>query len=122
MFDDSFSNKTLEVKSINIEKGSKTAYDFVEEKYGEQGLQEYLNRCEVLFRDKKTKLRKLKMQESEIPEGFIDRDLRNTQYIAKKALSIADRAYVLETGKITMSGNAKDLLEDEAVKKAYLGE
>ena len=68
LFDDSFSNKTLEVKSINIEKGSKTAYDFVEEKYGEQGLQEYLNRCEVLFRDKKTKLRKLKMQESEIPE------------------------------------------------------
>ena len=88
LFDDSFSNKTLEVKSINIEKGSKTAYDFVEEKYGEQGLQEYLNRCEVLFRDKKTKLRKLKMQESEIPEGFIDRDLRNTQYIAKKALSM----------------------------------
>ena len=41
---------------------------------------------------------------------------------AKKALSIADRAYVLETGKITMSGNAKDLLEDEAVKNAYLGE
>ena len=41
---------------------------------------------------------------------------------AKKALSIADRAYVLETGKITMSGNAKDLLEDEADKKAYLGE
>ena len=41
---------------------------------------------------------------------------------AKKALSIADRAYVLETGKITMSGKAKDLLEDEAVKKAYLGE
>ena len=41
---------------------------------------------------------------------------------AKKALSIADRAYVLETGKITMSGNAQDLLEDEAVKKAYLGE
>lgn len=41
---------------------------------------------------------------------------------AKKALSIADRAYVLETGKITMSGNAKDLLEYEAVKKAYLGE
>ena len=41
---------------------------------------------------------------------------------AKKALSIADRAYVLETGKITMAGNAKDMLEDEAVKKAYLGE
>ena len=41
---------------------------------------------------------------------------------AKKALSIADRAYVLETGKITMSGKASDLLNDEAVQKAYLGE
>ena len=41
---------------------------------------------------------------------------------AKKALSIADRAYVLETGKITMSGKANDLLNDEAVQKAYLGE
>lgn len=41
---------------------------------------------------------------------------------AKKALSIADRAYVLETGRITMEGNAKDLLEDDAIKKAYLGE
>ena len=41
---------------------------------------------------------------------------------AKKALSISDRAYVLETGTITMSGKAKDLLDDEAVKKAYLGE
>ena len=41
---------------------------------------------------------------------------------AKKALSIADRAYVLETVKITMSGKASDLLNDEAVQKAYLGE
>ena len=40
---------------------------------------------------------------------------------AKAALSIADRAYVLETGSIAMSGNAADLLEDERVKKAYLG-
>ncbi len=41
---------------------------------------------------------------------------------AKKALSIADRAYVLETGSIALSGNAKDLLNDESVKKAYLSE
>lgn len=41
---------------------------------------------------------------------------------AKKALSIADRAYVLETGKIVLSGAAKDLLNDENVKKAYLSE
>ena len=41
---------------------------------------------------------------------------------AKKALSIADRAYVLDTGSITMDGKAEDLLNDEAVQKAYLGE
>ena len=41
---------------------------------------------------------------------------------AKKALSIADRAYVLETGNIVLSGNAKDLLNDDSIKKAYLGE
>lgn len=41
---------------------------------------------------------------------------------AKKALSIADRAYVLETGKIVLSGDAKELINDDSVKKAYLGE
>ena len=39
---------------------------------------------------------------------------------AKKALSIADRAYVLETGTIALSGNASDLLNDDSIKKAYL--
>lgn len=41
---------------------------------------------------------------------------------AKKALSIADRAYVLETGRIVLDGDAGVLMEDESVKKAYLGE
>lgn len=41
---------------------------------------------------------------------------------AKKALSIADRAYVLETGKISLSGKSSDLINDASVKKAYLGE
>lgn len=41
---------------------------------------------------------------------------------AKKALSIADRAYVLETGKIALEGKAEDLLNNDSVKKAYLGE
>ena len=40
---------------------------------------------------------------------------------AQMALSVADRAYVLETGTISMSGSAKDLLTDERVQKAYLG-
>ena len=41
---------------------------------------------------------------------------------AKKALSIADRAYVLETGTISLEGKADVLMNDESVKKAYLGE
>ncbi|MCI8741420.1 MAG: ABC transporter ATP-binding protein [Lachnospiraceae bacterium] len=41
---------------------------------------------------------------------------------AKKALSIANRAYVLETGKIVLSGDAKALMDDDSVKKAYLSE
>lgn len=41
---------------------------------------------------------------------------------AKKALEIADRAYVLETGKIVLEGNAKDLMNDDGIRKAYLGE
>jgi branched-chain amino acid transport system ATP-binding protein len=41
---------------------------------------------------------------------------------AHVALSIAHRAYVLETGKIVLSGDAKELLNDDSVKNAYLGE
>ena len=40
---------------------------------------------------------------------------------AQMALSVADRAYVLETGNISMEGPADDLLHNDAVKKAYLG-
>lgn len=41
---------------------------------------------------------------------------------AKKALAIADRAYVLETGKIVLDGKAQELLNNDSIKKAYLGE
>ncbi len=40
---------------------------------------------------------------------------------AKMALSISDRGYVLETGKVVLSGTGKELMESEEVKKAYLG-
>ena len=40
---------------------------------------------------------------------------------AKMALSVADRGYVLETGKVVLSGTGQELLESEEVKKAYLG-
>ena len=41
---------------------------------------------------------------------------------AKKALAIADRAYVLETGNIVLSADAKEMMNNDSIKKAYLGE
>lgn len=107
MFDDSFSNKTLESRSINIEKGEKTAMDFIAEKYGEKEVEVYIKRVEDLFKNvegKKGKLRKLLMQSAEITDGFIDRDLRNSQYIAKKAKEMmfeVCRTVSSTTGSIT---------------------
>lgn len=107
LFDDSFSNKTLEVRQVNLEKGNLTAFDFVSEKYGEQELREYENRVEGLFKNQKiskTKRDKLLMREADIPSGFINRDLRDSQYIAKKAREILEeivRFVVPTTGSIT---------------------
>lgn len=117
LFDDSFSNKTLEVRSVNIEKGNKTAYDFVKEKYGESGignsLEYYLNNIESLFKSgkiSKTKYNKLKMTEQDIPDGFIERDLRNTQYIAKKALSMLNE---ISRRVVATSGSVTDRLRED---------
>ncbi|MBQ7818685.1 MAG: type II CRISPR RNA-guided endonuclease Cas9 [Bacteroidales bacterium] len=103
-FDDSFNNKTLELKEINIDKGNKTAYDYVLEKYGAEALNEYENRCKVIFHGKKTKLKNLLMTEKDIPEGFINRDLRDTQYISKMALNMLKdicKRVIATTGSIT---------------------
>ncbi len=106
LFDDSISNKTLELRSINIEKAMRTAYDFMLDKYGEGGLEAYKNRCETIYKEEsyKNKLKKLLMSESDIPEGFIERDLRNTQYIACFALKMLGdicRRVIATTGAIT---------------------
>lgn len=107
LFDDSFSNKTLELRDVNIRKGNSTAYDFVREYYGEQELEAYAARVERLYKQKKisaTKRNKLLMSLNDIPDNFIERDLRQTQYIAKKAKSMLEgivRTVVPTTGSIT---------------------
>ncbi len=107
LFDDSFSNKTIESRSVNIEKGNETAFDYVQSKQGEMGLEIYLNRIEDLFKSgniSKTKYNKLKMKGVDIPSDFIARDLRDTQYIAKKAKNILEvlvKEVVSTTGSIT---------------------
>ncbi|MBR1682354.1 MAG: type II CRISPR RNA-guided endonuclease Cas9 [Bacteroidaceae bacterium] len=93
LFDDSFSNKTLEARDINIEKGSATAFDYIHGKWGEERAASYKAKIDDLYRKgviSKSKHDKLMMRETDIPDGFIDRDLRNSQYIAKKAREILE--------------------------------
>ena len=107
LFDDSFSNKTIELKDINREKSDMTACDFVAEKYGEEYLAEYESRIEHLLNINaisRTKRNKLLMKGAQIPQGFIERDLRETQYIAKKAKEMLEevvRTVVSTTGSVT---------------------
>ena len=108
LFDDSFSNKTLEARQANLDKSNTTAFDFVATKYGDEFANgEYKTRIDKLLADKvisKTKHDKLLMKEADIPSGFINRDLRDSQYIAKKAREILEelvRFVVPTTGSIT---------------------
>lgn len=108
LFDDSFSNKTLEARQANLDKSNTTAFDFVAAKYGNEFANgEYKIRIENLYKDgkiSKTKHDKLLMKEADIPSGFINRDLRDSQYIAKKAREILEelvRFVVPTTGSIT---------------------
>lgn len=107
LFDDSFSNKTLEVRDINIEKGDLTAYDYIAGKYDDDYLAEYESRIEDLYVQKaisKTKRNNLLMKESDIPSDFLERDLRDSQYIARKACEILEELVpfvVTTTGAVT---------------------
>lgn len=96
IFDDSQSNKTLSHRSCNEAKGNRTAFDFMQSK-GEEKLQEYIEMVDKLYKDKiirKAKRDKLLMPENKIPKDFIDRQLRETQYIAKKAKEILEQICV----------------------------
>lgn len=107
LFDDSFSNKTLEVRDINIEKGDLTAYDYIAGKYDDDYLAEYESRIEDLYAQKaisKTKRNNLLMKGSDIPSDFLERDLRDSQYIARKACEILEEMVpfvVTTTGAVT---------------------
>lgn len=113
VFDDSFSNKTVVFRKDNLEKGNKTTYDYISGKYGENGLEDFKQRIEMLFEQNKknkdegiskAKYQKLSKTEGEIGDGFIDRDLRDSQYIAKKARNLLYeicRVVTPTTGSIT---------------------
>lgn len=113
LFDDSFSNKTLEKRDANIEKGKMTAYDYVLEKKGKMGAEEYKIKIESLFNNgkiSKTKRKNLLMRQDEIPDGFIDRDLRDSQYIAKKSREILEQIVKVVN---TTTGSVTDRLRED---------
>ncbi|MFA5647264.1 MAG: type II CRISPR RNA-guided endonuclease Cas9 [Bacteroidales bacterium] len=90
LFDDSQSNKTLAHRRCNSDKGDRTAYDFMKGK-SEQVLAAYVDRVNKLFTSKvigKAKRDKLLMTGKSIPDNFISRQLRESQYIARKAREI----------------------------------
>ncbi|MCO5239480.1 MAG: type II CRISPR RNA-guided endonuclease Cas9 [Chitinophagaceae bacterium] len=113
LFDDSFSNKTIVYRQTNLDKGNKTAQDYIESKFGTKKLEEFKGRIEELYKSgiknkeggiSKAKYQKLLKQESEIGDGFIERDLRDSQYIAKKAKNMLleiTRSVVSTSGSIT---------------------
>lgn len=113
VFDDSFSNKTVVFRKDNLDKGNKTAYDYIDTKFGKEKLTDFEKRIEFLFEQgkknkeegiSKAKYQKLLKQEAEIGDGFIERDLRDSQYIAKKARNMLYeicRIVTPTTGSIT---------------------
>lgn len=87
LFDDSFSNKVCSCRKCNKEKDNRTAYDYMASR-GEGDLNAYIERVNDLAERKKishTKRNKLLMKAADIPADFIERQLRESQYIAKKA-------------------------------------
>lgn len=105
VFDDSYSNKTLESRSVNIEKKDMTAIDYVGMKGGDEGIEEYKKR--IAFLNKPAtgkKYKNLTTEEKDIENGFLNRDLSDSQYIARKAKELLlniTKVVVPTTGSIT---------------------
>ena len=90
LFDDSQNNKTLSHRKCNTEKGDKTAFDYMKSK-SDTEFEAYLERVDHLYKNhiiSKSKRDKLLMPVNKIPQDFIDRQLRETQYISRKSREI----------------------------------
>lgn len=90
LFDDSFSNKVCACRECNHEKGNMTALDYIETKPASE-VEAYKQRVDEAFKEgriSKTKRDHLLWHRTDIPTDFIDRQLRQSQYIAVKAVEI----------------------------------
>ncbi len=112
LFDDSYSNKTLTFRDINLKKSDRTAYDFIDKDY-HSDLDSYVQRVENLFKSKiisQAKRNKLLMPRTELPDDFIERDLRNSQYIARQAYKMLQTVFKTVT---PTSGSITDKLRED---------
>lgn len=111
LFDDSFSNKIICERQLNIDKRNQTAYSFFQEKLSPEEFEQFERRIQSLFgKITRTKKNKLLMTENKIPKGFIDKQLREKHYITKKTKEI-----LLEVSRnvtVTIGSLTEKLRED----------
>ena len=112
LFDDSFANKACSCRACNLVKGNRLARTFMESK-GEEAFNEYVIRINELKNNHKisnTKFTHLMWKDNELPSDFIERQLRESQYISKKAMEML--CTICRTVRAT-SGSVTDYLRHE---------
>ena len=126
LFDNSFTNQVCACRSCNSKKGMRTAYDFIEDEKGEEGLHSYIKRLNYLFDKKQISRNKFNRllvsykaymkrkaqgketeEDKELWENFIDRQLRQSQYIARKAVEMLQQ---ICKNVYTTSGSVTDFV------------
>lgn len=119
LFDDSFSNKVVVYRKDNLKKGNQTAIDYIESEGGEEAVEKFTERVQSLFElgkkskeegISKAKYQKLLKRASEIGDGFIERDLRESQYIAKKAKELL---FKITKSVVSTSGSVTNRLRED---------
>lgn len=129
LFDNSFTNQVCSCRRCNSKKGMRTAYDFIADDKGQEGLGTYIDRINDLFNRKKISRSKFNRllashkayisrksqgketdEDKELWENFIDRQLRQSQYIAKKSVEILQQVC---KDVYTTSGSVTDFVRHQ---------
>ncbi|MEY2937597.1 MAG: type RNA-guided endonuclease Cas9, partial [Bacteroidota bacterium] len=119
LFDDSLSNKTMAESWVNKAKGNMTAFDFMKAQPvpGLQSFDDYIAMVNLWYKAgvngakiTRTKYERLLCEEAKIPNDFIDRQLRQTQYISKKASQILG---LVSRNVYATSGGVTDFLREK---------
>ena len=129
LFDNSFTNQVCSCRRCNSQKGMRTAYDFIADDKGQEGLDAYIDRINDLFNRKKisrSKFNRLLVshkayisrkaqgketeEDKELWENFIDRQLRQSQYIAKKSVEMLQQVC---KNVYTTSGSVTDFVRHQ---------